>query len=151
MGGGSASTPPIPRLRAQGQPRDETVSGLVAQVSLQRPATVHPDAQSQTVQQDLDQDTAKAARLTFTKAPSHTHRMDPGDGYVLPRSTTRRWTCRACVGSVHAARLLRIWAVNARGAVSKAKLGSISAPSDRGLRLPLLRPVRSARNSITVG
>ena len=75
--------------------------------------------------------TGGANRITFTRAPAPTHGMDPGDGYLSFPIRRARWTWPGrCLDT--AARHYRMWAVNSKGAVSKAKWVYMCHPAAEG-------------------
>lgn len=76
--------------------------------------------------------TGSATRLTLTKAPSPTHGMDSGDGYMSFPITNGKVDLSAGSARYLPTGQYRIWAVNARGAVSKARWVYLCDPSTEG-------------------
>lgn len=65
--------------------------------------------------------TGNATRLTITKAPSPTHGMDPGDGYMSFPIKNGKVDLSGGLARYLPTGDYRIWAVNAKGSVSTAK------------------------------
>ena len=76
--------------------------------------------------------TGGATRLTITKPPSPTHGMDAGDGYMSFPITNGKVDLSGATARYLPTGNYRIWAVNAQGAVSKAKWVSLCDSSTEG-------------------
>jgi hypothetical protein len=76
--------------------------------------------------------TGGANRVTFTRPPSPTHGMDVGDGYMSFPITNGKVNMAGALARYMPTGYYRMWAVNARGAVSRAKWVYMCDPSTEG-------------------
>jgi hypothetical protein len=76
--------------------------------------------------------TGGATRVTFTRPPSPTHGMDVGDGYLSFPIKNGKVDMAGALARYMPTGYYRMWAVNAKGAVSKAKWVYLCHPSTEG-------------------
>jgi hypothetical protein len=76
--------------------------------------------------------TGGANRVTFTRPPSPTHGMDVGDGYMSFPIQNGKVNMAGALARYMPTGYYRMWAVNGRGAVSKAKWVYMCDPSTEG-------------------
>jgi hypothetical protein len=76
--------------------------------------------------------TGGATRLTFTRPPSPTHGMDVGDGYLSFPIKNGKVDMAGGLARYMPTGYYRMWAVNGKGAVSKAKWVYMCHPSTEG-------------------
>ncbi len=76
--------------------------------------------------------TGGANRITFTRAPAPTHGMDPGDGYLSFPIKNGKVDLAGALSRYMPPGYYRMWAVNGKGAVSKAKWVYMCHPAAEG-------------------
>ena len=118
----------------KGQPRSETVLAYSPPYLYKgtRPTiTAAPDVvkRGSTISVST---TGGATRLTITKPPSPTHGMDAGDGYMSFPITNGKVDLSGATARFLPEGNYRIWAVNAQGAVSKARWISLCESTTAG-------------------
>ena len=97
-----------------------------------RPTIVAAPSVIQRFSQISVKTTGGATRVTFTRAPSPTHGMDPGDGYLSFPIKNGKVDLAGALARYMPTGYYRMWAVNGKGAVSKAKWVYMCHPSTEG-------------------
>jgi hypothetical protein len=118
----------------QGQPRSESVLVYSPPYLYKgaRPTIVSAPSVIQRFSKIPVQTTGGATRVTFTRPPAPTHGMDPGDGYLSFPIKSGKVDMAGGLARYMPTGYYRMWAVNGKGAVSKAKWVYLCHPSTEG-------------------